>query len=142
MTAVEDIDALSARLSAVCTLVDTLAVAWDIFDLVQVVANGYADREPSMFAAFLFTAASAAEGRDAVGFAPSIPDSPGMPVEQPAWDIASPSEIADQVAGLAGVLGRRLDLAAGQAVDLGDRRACAHAARQACQVHDLLAPGG
>jgi hypothetical protein len=34
------------------------------------VADGCADRDPGLFAAFLFTAAAAAEGRDAAGFAP------------------------------------------------------------------------
>jgi hypothetical protein len=141
MTVAEDIDALRVRLSKASSIADTLSVAWDIFELVQTVANDCADREPGLFAAFLFTSAAAAEGRDAAGFAPSIPDCPGM-VFQPGWDTASPAEIADRVAELVGVLGRRLDLAAGQAVDPGDRRACAHAARQAHQVYELLAPGG
>jgi hypothetical protein len=41
--AAEDIDAVRARLGARGTVADTLAVAWDIFELVQVVANGCAD---------------------------------------------------------------------------------------------------
>jgi len=142
VVAVQDIDPLRVRLSAAGTVADTLAVAWDIFELVQVVANGCADREPNLFAAFLFTAAAAAEGRDAAGFAPSIPDTPGMPVSPLQWDVTTVAEIADQLAALAGVLGRKLELAAGQAADPEDRRACAHAARQAHQVHELLALGG
>jgi hypothetical protein len=142
VVAAEDIGALEARLGAAGTVADTLAVAWDIFELVQVVANGCADRDPGLFAAFLFTAAAAAEGRDAAGFAPSMPDTPGPLVGQPDWDRISVGEIADQLAALAGALGRRLELAAGRAGDPGDRRGCAHAARQAHQIHELLAPGG
>jgi hypothetical protein len=142
VVAAEDLDALRARLDAASTVAGTLAVAWDIFELVQVVANRCADREPGLFAAFLFTAAAAAEGRDAAGFAPSIPDVPGICIDQPGWDGATAAEIADQVAGLMTVVGRRLELAAGQAAVPGDRRACAHAARQAGQIHHLLAPGG
>jgi hypothetical protein len=142
VVAAEDIGVLRARLSAAGTVADTLAVAWDIFELVQTVANGCADRDPGVFAAFLFTAAAACEGRDAAGFAPSIPDVPGISVDQPGWDAASTAEIAGQVAALMAVLGRRLELAAGQAADPGDRRACVHAARQAGQIRALLAPGG
>jgi hypothetical protein len=142
VVAAKDIDALRVRLSAAGTVADTLVVAWDIFELVQVVANGCAGREPSLFAAFLFTAAAAAEGRDAAGFAPSIPDVPGISVDQPEWEAASTAEIAGQVAGLMTFLGRRLELAAGQAADPEDRQACAHAARQVGQIRALLAPGG
>ena len=142
MVDTEDLDALRARLDTAGTVADALAVAWDIFELVQVVANRCAGREPGLFAAFLFTAAAAAEGRDAAGFAPSIPDIPGISVDQPGWEGATTAEIADQVAGLMTVLGRRLELAAGDAAVPGDRRACAHAARQASQIHHLLGPGG
>jgi hypothetical protein len=139
---VEDIAVLGARLGTAQAVAEVLAVAWDIFDLVQVVASGCADREPGLFAAFLFTAAAAAEGRDAAGFAPSIPDGPGTPASPPQWVALKTPEIADLVAALADALGRRLELAAGQAADPGDRRACEHAARQAHQIHALLAPGG
>lgn len=140
--AAEDISALERRLSTAGSVADTLEVAWDIFELVQTVANGCADRAPGLFAAFLFTAAAACEGRDAAGFAPSIPDDPGAPLGQQQWDAIDVGEIADQMAALAGALGHRLELAAGRAAVPGDRRACAHAARQARQVHGLLTPGG
>jgi hypothetical protein len=115
-----NIGELRARLEASHTVVDALVVAWDIFDLVQVVANGCADRDPGWFAAFLFAAAAAAEGRDAAGFAPSTPDCPGMPLGEPGWGTAGVGEIAAQVAALMGVLGGKLELAAGLAADRGD----------------------
>lgn len=142
MTAVQDIDMLQARLSAADTVAGTLAVGWDIFELVQIVADGCADREPRLFAAFLFAAAAAVEGRDAVGFAPSMPATPGAPVAQSGWEATGLLEIADQLAELAGALGGRLAVAAGRAGNAGDRRACEHGVRQACQIRALLAPGG
>jgi hypothetical protein len=138
----EDIEMLRARLSAAATVVDTLTVAWDIFEFIQTVADGCADREPELFAAFLFAMAAAAEGRDAAGFAPSMPDAPGVSVASSAWGTIDLLEIAGQLAGLAGALEGRLAVAAGCAGDAGDRRACEHAAGQAGQIRVLLTPAG
>jgi hypothetical protein len=138
---VRDIDVMRARLGAAGNLADILAVGWDAFDLVQAVADSCADRSPGMFAAFLFAAVSAVEGRDACGFAPSIPAGPGMPAEQAGPGPGDVDEVAGVLGGLVAVLGSKLQAAAGQADDPGDRRACEHAVQQAGQIRDLLVPG-
>jgi hypothetical protein len=137
---VRGIDALRVRLGAVDGVADTFAAGWDTFELIQAVADDCADRAPDTFAAFMFAAASAAEGRDAVGFAPSMPAGPGMPVGHPGSGAGDTHEIADKLVGLVSALGTRLQAAAGQAEDPGDRRACEHAAREADRIRALLAP--
>lgn len=135
-----DIDAMRARLGAADGVADMLAAGWDAFELVQAVADDYADREPGMFAAFMFTAASAAEGRDAVGFAPSMPCNPSAPASQAGPDAGDAHEVAGELAGLTSALGSRLQAAAGEAEDPGDRHACQYAAREADRIGHLLGP--
>lgn len=134
-----DVPTMRRRLDVTGDLADTLSASWDAFEFVQVAANAYADRTPELFAGFLFAAAAAAEGRDAVGFAPSMPADPGPPLDQVA-SRRDVDEIADELAGLAVVLDSRLQAAAMQAGDPEDRAACEHAAERAREIRDLLAP--
>src|ERR1700735_4763657 len=112
---------MQARLGAAGNLADILAVGWDAFDLVQAVADSCVDRSPGMFGAFLFAAVWAAEGRDACGFAPSVPAGPGMPVEQAGAGAGDVGEVAGELGGLVAVLGSKLQAAIGLAGDAGDR---------------------
>ncbi len=134
---------LQTHFEAPGNLADTLAAAWDSFELIQVTANHSADesadRRPELFAAFMFAASAAAQGGDAVGFAPSMLANPDQP---PGWvdSGGDAGEVADKLARLAAVLASRLQSAAVQAGDPGDRRACGHAARQARHIGDLLGP--
>jgi hypothetical protein len=137
---VQEIDALRDRLDAADCVADTLAAGWDTFELVEVIADDYADRAPDTFAAFLFAAASAAEGRDAVGFAPSMPASPGIPIGFVVSDSRDMCEVVGELAGLVSILGTRLQAAVHRADSPGDRRAFEHAAREAGRICDLLAP--
>jgi hypothetical protein len=102
---VQEIDALRGRLYAVGCVADTLATGWDTFELVEAVAGDYADRAPDTFAAFLFAAASAADGRDTVGFAPSMPASTGILVGFIESDSGEMREVVGELAGLVSVLG-------------------------------------
>jgi hypothetical protein len=133
------IDVMQERLGAAGNLADTLAAAWDAFGFVQAAADGCAGQAPELFAAFLFAAAAAAEGRDTVGFAPSMPAEPGGPAGQVASG-RGVDEIADELAGLAAVLDRRLQAAATWADNRADCQACKQAAGQARIIGDLLAP--
>jgi hypothetical protein len=134
-----EIGMMYKRLGVAADLAGALVAAWDCFAVVQETADGCADRAPELFAAFLFAAAAAAEGREAVGFAPSMPASPGPPTGPiaPGHDA---QEIAGQLAGLAAVLHSTLQTAALQAGAPDDRQACQHAAAQALLIGDLLAP--
>jgi hypothetical protein len=96
-----------------------------------------------MFAALTMAAAYAADGRDAVSFAPSLPWPP--PAEpEPAGQEADPEEagaepVTGQLAALCLVLSARLAAAAGPADSPGDREACRDAARCARAIHALMA---
>ena len=136
-----EIDALRMRLSAAESLPHTLAASWDTFELVLAVADAYADEAPDMFAAFMFAAAAAAEGRDTVGFAPSMPDSPGEPTPRAGTSRHNVGEIADELAGLMTAIGHRLETAASRAHNPSDRQACEQGARQAIRIRSLLTPG-
>jgi hypothetical protein len=137
---VQEIDVLRDRLDAAGCVTDTLAAGWDTFALVEVIADDYADRAPDKFAAFLFAAASAAEGRDSIGFAPSMPASPGIPIGFAESDSRDMCDVVGELADLVSILGTRLQAAAHRADSPGDRRACEHAARDAGRICDLLAP--
>jgi hypothetical protein len=136
----QEIDEMLARVNAADGLADTLAAGWDAFELIQTIANEQADRSPGTFAAFMFAAAAAADGLDAVGFAASMPATPGEPISRTDPDAHHVDQVADRITALASALGRRLETAAGLADNAADRRACEHAAREAGRIHDLLAP--
>lgn len=134
-----DVETMRECLGAVGGLTDTLAVSWDCFELVQAMADDHADQDPGMFAALMFAAESAADGRDAVGSAPSASAISGMSADHHNRDSSDPSKLADGLAGLASALSATLLTAACHASDPGDRRACEHAARQASRIGELLA---
>ena len=115
-----------------------LSAGWDTFDLIQQIADGCAaDRDSGLFAAFLLAAGAAGQGRDAVGFAPSIP-ADSDPVDTRADEGTDPATTAADLAALAIVLRTRLEAAAAQAGNLGDLQACRDAARAAARVREYL----
>jgi hypothetical protein len=99
------------------------------------------DRVGGSFAGFAFAAAAAADGRDAVAGAPSLPR-PSLPESVDDFGPPDPcyatGELAAVLAGLAGLLAARLGEAAETAADPEDRVACQIAALQAREVHLLL----
>ncbi|MGH3277234.1 MAG: hypothetical protein ACRDNZ_23255 [Streptosporangiaceae bacterium] len=113
-----------------------------IFDDLLTEIHTHQDPDSPMFAAFMMAGASAADGRDAILFAPSLPwpplhPQPAGPQPDPANDLvgSDPSELA----ALCLFLAARLSHAAPVAADPGDRDACRDAARSARDIHDLLA---
>lgn len=135
-----EIDVLLARFSAAGGIPDTLAASWDCFELVQALADAYADQAPDMFAAFMLVAVAAADGQDAIGSAPSMPDGPGEPGPLVDADGRDVRETADELASFMTVLSRLLETAASCAGNPGDRETCGQAARAARHIRDLLAP--
>jgi hypothetical protein len=121
---------LAAVLDAACDgFEDMLTVLWDHIDPTQ-----------AMFIPLLMAATCAADGRDAVLFAPSLPPhrrNATPPAEtDPGPD--SVDEVASAVAGLCELLASRLKEAAIGAADQGDQAACHDAVRYARQIHDVL----
>ena len=118
-----------------------LAAGWEAFELVIAVAAAKADQSPDMYPALTLARGSAVSGRNAIAFAPSMPEDYAAPPDQPAADKSDIDDVAEAVAGLASVLSERLQDAAGRAPDAGDRAACENAARHAEQIAKLLARG-
>ena len=129
-----------ARLEHAVGLTAVMDAAYDAFEDLLAVIREHEDPANGLFAAFMFAAASAANGRDAILFAPSLP--PSRNADRPAPEGAEPEgaveDAADAAAGLGHLLADRL-LEAGQAAaDPGDRAACLAAAQCAREICGLL----
>ena len=118
-----------------------LSASWEAFELVQAVAAACADQAADMYPAFTFARGSAATGRNAIAFAPSMPAGYAEPPAVTAPAAGDVYEVADAVARLASALGARLREAAGLAADAGDQAACEDAALEAEQISALLTKG-
>ena len=138
----DDITAVRARLEQASDLPAILDAAYEAFEGMLPVIHGQEDRAGGGFAAFVMSAASAANGRDAVASAPSLPPAaPGhspLAVGAPVTGVTE-EEAAAVLAGLSQLLARRLADAATWAADAADRAACAVAARHAGVIWSLLA---
>jgi hypothetical protein len=69
---VHQISAIEDRLRHSTTMPDSLAASFDTFETIRLIARQHELAAPQLFAAFMTTAA-AAEGRDAITAAPSLP---------------------------------------------------------------------
>ena len=132
------------RLQDAAGLAAILDAAYDAFEDMLQAIRSHEDPASGLFAAFLMAAASAADGRDAILFAPSLPPAQGN--STPAGDQGpageSAASIAGAAAGLSRVLAARLTEARETAADPGDRAACADALCCAQSIAGLLAGSG
>lgn len=137
-----EIGTMQARVEAAEGLAGTLAAGWDAFELLLVTCEQCEDRSDELFAAFSFAAAAAAEGRNILTDAPSLPPGPDAGTSQAPFVEADLEKIADALASLGGVLSSRLSSAGRQARGTADQAPCRDAAREARRIHELLARGG
>jgi hypothetical protein len=113
-------------------------------EAAEIGAGGHhhsADRGGGAFAAFMMSGTAAANGRDALAAAPSLPPVSSGDLASMARDSSGdlPTEhVAAVLAGLSQLLSRRLTDASDHSADVGDRLACAQAARHADYVCSLL----
>ncbi len=125
------------RLRQASDLAAILDAAYDAFESMLSVLRAHEDPDDPTFGALVMAAASAADGRDAVLFAPSLP-----PHRRQAADAEEGHDVAESVAdvltGLSKFLAARLDDAARIAADPSDQAACQTAARWARDIHALL----
>lgn len=132
------------RLREAVGLPAVLDAAFCAFEDMLAAIEGLADPGDGMFIPLVMAAASTADGRDAIGFAPSLPPRRLHPAAAP--DVPDPAETVDAVAGalgaLSGLLADRLADAGRCAPGRRDRAACLDAARWAREVHAFLAGGG
>jgi hypothetical protein len=129
------------RLERATALTAVLDAAYDAFEQMLLAIRVHEDPASGLFAAFVMTAASAADGRDAVAFAPSLP--PRTNTQQAAGCNGertgeSAEAVAECVAALSRLLTARLAQAGASAPDPGDRAACADAAWCAEHIYGLL----
>ena len=129
------------RLREASGLAAILDAAYDAFEGMRSIIRAYEDRAGSLFAAFMMSAASAADGRDAILFAPSLPSHCLCATPAPGEE-SHPGECAEGIAAylaaLSQLLADRLAQAARSAPDYRDRAACRNAARRARAIHALL----
>lgn len=135
------------RLRAAGEVPAILTAAYGAFDQLLLVIREHEQQAEGLFAAFVMAAASAADGRDALTSAPSLP----LPLPRPTASSRKPvslngqvsiDTVADQLAGLSQVLADRLMLVTRQTPDPRDQAACDEAARSAVTVRALLAGPG
>jgi hypothetical protein len=133
------------RLHRAAGLPAILDAAYEAFEDVLLAIRAHEDPASGLFAAFMMAAASAADGRDAVGFAPSLPPYHGT--DWPERDGRARAEesaesTADAVVRLSHLLMARLAEAWKSSSDPDDRAACADAICCAETIHHLLGRSG
>jgi hypothetical protein len=120
-----------------------LDAAYEAFEAMLVAIRAHEDPGWVFFSRFTMAAALAADGRDAIAFAPSIPPPASRDmVDEEVPEQATPERIARLVSDLSQLAMTELNQSAGQATDPADQDACDRAARCAAGIHDLLAKGG
>ena len=135
----KQIELTGQRLREADGVAGVLAAGWEIFELIGGLAAACAEQAADLYPAFMFARSAAADGRNAIAFAPSAPavgTAFSGDAELPAGEV---SEVADALAGLASALSVRLQATARLAEDDGDRAACENAARDADRIGELLA---
>jgi hypothetical protein len=135
------IESARARVEEAIGLPAVLDAAYDAFDQMLAAITSQQDRGGATFAAFVMSGTAAANGRDALAAAPSLPPVSSGDLARMASESALdlPTEDAAAVlAGLSQLLSRRLADASDRTADAGDRFACAQAARHAAYVCSLL----
>src|SRR6266568_8301344 len=108
------IDTARQRLQEADGLAAVLDAAYAAFEGMVSVIHPVQDPASGLFTAFVMAAASAADGRNALALAPSLPGHPLLagPAEQRPWPGAPPERVAEVVAGLSHLVAERLTQAA------------------------------
>jgi hypothetical protein len=132
------------RLQEADDMAAVIAAAHEGFVAALTALRAREDPDSDWFGEFVMAAASAADGRDALLFAPSMPTtlSPATTVMDEQAAAGTGGSVAGDIAALCGLAAVRLARAAGQAADPGDQAACERAARCAQRICELLAGAG
>jgi len=132
------------RVRAAAALPEMLESARQAFECMLAEAETHEDPATPLFPAFVLAATAAANGRDAVLLAPSLPWPPRdtLPGEGQAGGPGEPAQAARALASLSHALVCRLETAAGLTARSGDKDACRYAAGRARAIYDLLTGAG
>ena len=133
------ITAARARLEHATGLPAILDAAYDAFEDMLPAIEAQQDPGSAAFTAFVMSGASAANGRDAIAAAPSLPPATHhVATTARTPTTVTPAQTAAALTGLSRVLVSNLNAAAGLSANPGDRAACASAARHAAAICSLL----
>jgi hypothetical protein len=130
-----------AHLQEATGLAAVLSDAYEAFEGMLLVIRAHESRAEDMSAAFVMSAVSAANGRDAVAAAPTLPRIGGGIYAPAGSDLAAAADvkqIARELSSLARVLADRLAEAARLASDPADRAASTAAVGHARNICMLL----
>jgi hypothetical protein len=133
----DQIESARVRLEQATGLPAVLDAAYEAFEEMLWALEEQEDRGGGAFAASVMSATAAANGRDALAAAPSLPPAPfrDLAAATAGQSSAQPMEDAVTVlAGLSRLLSSRLARASGLSADVGDKVACAQAARHAASI--------
>jgi hypothetical protein len=134
------IDAAQHRMQQASDLAAVLDAAYEAFEAMLSVIHLAQDPASGLFTALVMAAASAANGRNALALAPSLPryPPPAVPARERPLPGGPPELSAEVVARLSRLVAGRLSQAAPLAADTADQAACRHAARSAWDICGLL----
>jgi hypothetical protein len=122
-----------------------LDAAYDAFETIRSVLREHDNPAEAMFVSFVMSATAAANARDAIGFAPSLPPHRLVrayaPGDNPQPEVSA-GELAGAVAGLSQLIADKLAQAASSVPGIRDRAACADACQDASDIHVLLTGTG
>lgn len=127
------------RLEAAAGLAATLDAAYDAFASILAVLRHHQERSGPAFPAFVLAAAAAANGRDWIAEAVSLP--PSAAPHRPHGDLPAAGDwvhAAAEIAALSRVLAELLEAAAAGAADPRDQAACRHSLTYAARITSLL----
>lgn len=133
-------DTTQQHLQEADSLAAVLDAAYGAFEGMLSVIYPVQDPASGLLAAFVMAAASAANGRNALALAPSLPGRPllAAPAEQQPWSGEPPERVAEVVATLSTLIAERLMQVAASAPDTGDQAACQNAAQSAREICGML----
>ena len=137
----DQIESARVRLEQAIGLPAVLDAAYEAFEQLLGALEEQEDRGGGAFAAFVMSATAAANGRDVLAAAPSLPPTPSGDLAAAAARSSSGLTVEDAAAILAQLsqlLSGRLADASNQSGDAGDKVACAQAACHAASICSLL----
>ena len=122
------IDIAQQRVQQASDLAAVLDAAYEAFEAMLSVIHPAQDPASDLFTAFVMAAASAANGRNALALAPSLPryPPPAVPARERPLPGGPPELAAEVVARLSRLVAGRLSQAAPLAPDTADQAACRH----------------
>jgi hypothetical protein len=137
----DQIESARVRVEQAIGLPALLDSAYDAFEQMLTAITVQQDRGGGAFPAFVMSGTAAANGRDALAAAPSLPpaSSGGLAgtAREPCGHLSAETA-AFALASLSRLLSRRLTDASDHSADAGDRVACIQAARHAAYICSLL----